>query len=38
MQVASGYMHLAAAVRRHNILHFHCLLEVKNVTSALEWG
>ena len=29
MQLAIGFMHLAAAGRRRAILHFHCLLEKK---------
>ena len=29
MQLASGFMQLAAAGCRHNILHFHCLFEGK---------
>ena len=29
MQLASGFMQLAAAGRRRNKLHFHCLFEVK---------
>ena len=38
MQLASGFMQLAAVGRRRNIVHFHCLFEGKTVNSALEWG
>ena len=37
MQLAIGFMHLAAVGRRNAILHFHCLLE-KKVIDALECG
>ena len=38
MQLASGFMQPAAAGRRRNKVHLHCLFEGKNVHSALEWG
>ena len=38
MQLASGFLQLAAAGRRRNIVHFHCIFEEKNVNSALQWG
>ena len=33
MQLASGVMQLAAAVRRRNIVHFNCLFEEKMLTA-----
>ena len=37
LQLASGFMQLAAAGRRRNKVHFHCLFD-GSVISALEWG
>ena len=43
MQLASGFMQLAAAVRRRNIVHFNCLFEGKmlmgiTIFKIFIWG
>ena len=37
MQLASGFMQLAAAGRRRNKVHFHCLFEGKMLIVHLNW-
>ena len=42
MQLASGFLQLAAAGRRRNIVHFHCIFEEKKLTVLYNgdfiWG